>query len=167
MDIWELQDKIGDDLLDKTADSFDAVLLEAYYLGKQDGAREALDVSQYVTPEPEVEDTGCGDYECEFCYPQNAPTVYDEGCGDGDCSYCYPQPEDEDISAQLLAALDALAEPEEDGTVYVTIGDGVQIPLDTFVDLLAADLNDLEARLDEMTERIEACEYEAGVKYVG
>lgn len=146
MDIYELQDKIGDELLDKTADSLDAVLMEAYYLGKLDGAREAMDVSQYVkedeAPEP---DSGCGDYECEFCYPQA-----EEG---------------EDISDALLAALDALAEPDD--TVYVMIGDGVQIPLDTFVDLLAADLNDLEARLDEMTERIEACEYEAGVKYVG
>lgn len=167
MDIYELQDKIGDELLDKTADSLDAVLMEAYYLGKLDGAREAMDVSQYVkedeAPEP---DSGCGDYECEFCYPQDAPTVYDEGCGDADCSYCYPQAEEgEDISDALLAALDALAEPDD--TVYVMIGDGVQIPLDTFVDLLAADLNDLEARLDKMTERIEACEYEAGVKYVG
>lgn len=148
MDILELQDKIGDELLDKTADSLDAVLLEAYYLGKQDGAREALDVSQYVNAEP-----------------LPTPDDYDEGCGDLDCSYCYPQGEEgEDISDALLAALDALA---EDDTIYVTIGGDLEIPLNTFVELLADDLNDLEGRLNEIEERTEAVEYETGLKYVG
>lgn len=165
--VYELQDKAFAQSCNLT-DTVDSAIKEAYELGKRDGAREAMDVSQYVTAEP------C---DCEDC--QSSPTeqllaALDEIASDGEyetcpcgCGLTVEETGEDPDDLFFSWTPDVSADEYVDDPVYIDFGDGAVIPLSTVIEMVADDLSDLASRNDALTERIEALEYEAGVKYVG
>lgn len=165
MSIYELEDKTYDALYSAGRTAEEAVR-EAYELGKRDGAREALDVSQYVTDDSAEYDEGCGDLDCTLCYPQ--PEVEECPCGCGLTSYEVDTEADpqEDLFFTWTPDIEVEEKVVED-EIFVQFDDGSEAPLGNVITALAEIAEGVDELVDELFERVEYLEYEVGIKRVG
>lgn len=145
--VFDLQDKAYDSAMSLSA-TLDNAIMDAYLLGKQDGAREALDTAQYIDPAAEAE--GCG---CDECREQQLLDALD-AISDSEDAFC---------PCGCGLTIDETGEEEElftwtpdvsvDEGPYVVFADGVEVPLATVIEMVVDDLTDLDARLVALEKR--------------
>lgn len=125
-------------LLDLADEIYEEGKADGFALGLIEGARQALDAAD-IAARSELCDCGCGLTYNEIDYLDDAfAEARDEAEGCG-CDFCQSQPEEAGDEYSLY-----LPDPIGDEIVLLT-----------------------QSQVTEINERLEALEYEAGVKYVG